>query len=122
MFEHKKFYDYAYELYNSVGANSINTYAPTNQYPLYKHYYDESHHAKTQASSSSFSKTKKIPTKDNKNIEKNQNSIRQIESSYINNPNPKDKRTREEMAGSSQGRRASSAKPKKDSKRERKHQ
>lgn len=64
LLENKKFYDYAYELYNSVGANSMSTYAPTSQYPLYKHYYDEGHHAKTQGSSSSFSKTKKIQTKD----------------------------------------------------------
>ena len=63
MAENKKFYDFAYELYNSVGINSMSSYAPTNQYPLYKHYFDESHHTKTQASSSSFSKTKKIPLK-----------------------------------------------------------
>ena len=85
MAENKKFYDFAYELYNSVGINSMSSYAPTNQYPLYKHYFDESHNTKTQASSSSFSKTKKIPLKE-KNSEKNQSSIKQIESSYINNP------------------------------------
>ena len=57
--ENKKFYDFAFELYNSVGVNSMSSYTPTNQYPMYKHYFDDLHNTKTQASSSSFSKAKK---------------------------------------------------------------
>lgn len=86
MAENKKFYDYSFELFNSAGnTNTGNTYAPTNQYPLYKHYYDDSGPmTKTQASSSSFSRNKKNTIKE-KALEKNNSSKVVVESSL----NPK---------------------------------
>ena len=66
--EYRKFYDFSYELYNSVGNNSISSYVSVSQYPMYKHYYDDDAPcAKTQPSSSSFSKTKKYPLKEKNN-------------------------------------------------------
>ena len=67
MGEYRKFYDFSYEMHNSVGNNSISSYVPASQYPMYKHYYDDAPSAKTQPSSSSFSKTKKYPLKEKNN-------------------------------------------------------
>lgn len=71
MNEHKKYYDYAFELFNSTSQlNSMSTFsAPVNPFPFYKHYYHDNS-TKTQTSSGSFYKNKKVLLKDKNSTSK----------------------------------------------------
>ncbi len=102
MNEYKKFYDFAFELFNSPSQISSMTTFTTNfttQFPFYKHYYDDSaSNLKNQTSSGTFYKNKRVIVKD-------KNSTSKITTITTQ------KFTREEIVGGSQGRRISSAKP-----------
>jgi hypothetical protein len=64
MNEHKKFYDYAFELFNSQSQiNSMTTFSTLNsQFPFYKHYYEDNP-SKNQTSSGTFYKNKRVALK-----------------------------------------------------------
>ena len=100
MNQHKKFYDYAYEIYNSQSQlSSMTNFSTVNQYMYYKHYFEDSN-IKNQSSLGTFYKNKRVALKD-------KNS-----SSKITTTITTQKLTRQELVGGSQGRRISSAKPK----------
>lgn len=71
MNEHKKFYDFAFELFNSTSQlPSMSTFsAPINSFPYYKHYF-EGNTEKSQTLSTSFYKSKKVVLKDKNSTSK----------------------------------------------------
>ncbi len=97
MNEHRKFYDYAYELFNSNSQiNSLTTFTnSSNQYAFYKNYFQD----KSQTSSGTFFKNKRT-------VLKEKNSTSKISTITT------EKMMRDDIVGGSQGRRVSSAKPK----------
>lgn len=64
MNEYKKFYDYAFQLFNSQSQlNSMTTFSTSNnQFPYYKHYYEDNN-SKNQTSSGTFYKNKRTALK-----------------------------------------------------------
>lgn len=100
MNDHKKFYDYAYQLFNSTSQiSSTSTFGTiSNPYYYYKHYFDDTTTAKNQTSSGSFYKNRRV-------VLKQKNSTSKISAITT------EKLTRDEIVGGSQGRRVSSAKP-----------
>lgn len=101
MNEYRKYYDYAFEVYNNHSSTSISSFTPVHQYPFYKHYFDGT--GKSQVFTGSVSKSKKYPLKE---VMKEGNLTKVVEL--------QGEKSRQQMVGSSQGRRVSSAKQKKE--------
>ena len=64
MNEHKKFYDYAYEMYNSLSQlSSLTNFSTVNQFMYYKQYFEDNT-VKNQSSLGTFYKNKRVALKD----------------------------------------------------------
>lgn len=113
MNQYRKFYDYAFDLFNSPSQlNSITTFtstSTTNQFPFYKHYFDDNgNNLKNQSSSGTFYKNKRVAVAYNKDGKNDKNSTSKMTATIVTQ---KQRYNRDQLVGGSQGRRVSSAKP-----------